>query len=115
MDIDYKPKRLQKLLVEQKQLVKEYGDRRAKLIAKRMKALRAAESLQDLAPPLSGPERCHELTGGKLRGQISVDLDYPYRLLFIPNHNPLPQRPEGGLSWSEVTAITIIGVKDTHG
>ncbi len=26
-----------------------------------------------------------------------------------------PEREEGGLDWSQVTAIKIIGVEDTHG
>lgn len=57
--------------------------------------------------------RCHELTGDRA-GQLSIDLDHPYRLVFRPDHVPPPQRPEGGLDWSQVTAILIIEVVDTH-
>jgi proteic killer suppression protein len=74
----------------------------------------AAPTLEIFAPPYSPPHRCHELTGN-LKGQLSVDLDHPYRLLFVPDHEPVPQRPEGGLDWQAVTAIKIKGVKDTHG
>ncbi len=115
MEIEFKTKRLKKEFDQGAQLMAIHGAQRAKKIGLRMKELRAAESLQDLAPPFSGPARCHELTGGKRKGQLSVDLDHPYRLLFIPDHDPLPQRPEGGLDWAQVTAIIIIGVEDTHG
>jgi hypothetical protein len=47
-------------------------------------------------------------------GQLSLDLDGPYRLLFCPNHNPLPKRADGGLDWEKVTAIVILTVVDTH-
>ncbi len=43
-----------------------------------------------------------------------MDLDHPYRLIFIPDHGPVPRHEDGGLDWSLVTAITILGVEDTH-
>ena len=115
MDIAFKTKKLEKAFNEGKQLEAVHGKKRAQKIRIRMSELRAAENLQDFWPPLSPPGRCHELTGGRRGGQLSVDLDHPYRLLFVPDHNPLPEREEGGLDWSQVTAITIIGVEDTHG
>lgn len=60
------------------------------------------------------PRCCHELTGNR-KGQLSMDLDHPYRLIFKPGHDPVPERSEGGLDWRAVTEITIIGVVDTHG
>ena len=45
----------------------------------------------------SPPERCHELTEGKRIGELSVDLDHPYRLIFIPDNDPVPRRDDGGL------------------
>ena len=80
-----------------------------------MAELRAAVSLMDFWPPKSGPSRCHELTQGQRKGQLSVDLDHPYRLIFVPDHNPVPKREDGGLDWSQVTAVKILGVEDTHG
>jgi proteic killer suppression protein len=55
------------------------------------------------------------LAQGKRKGQLSVDLDHPYRLIFVVNHDPVPVLPDGGLDWSKVTAIKILGVEDTHG
>jgi proteic killer suppression protein len=76
-----------------------------------MMELKAAISLDDISR--LPPARCHELTGNR-KGQLSVDLEHPYRLLFIPANNPLPETKNGGLDWPGVTEIEIIGVVDTH-
>lgn len=115
MDITFKGNKLAKSFNEGRKLVAIHGTDRAKKIRKRMAEFRAAESLMDFWPPKSGPGRCHELTSGNRKGTLSVDLDHPYRLLFVPNHDPLPMLADGGLDWSKVTAIKIIGVEDTHG
>lgn len=115
MDISFKNKKVAKSFNEGAQLEKTHGSLRAKKIRSRMKALRAAKSLKDFWPPKTGPERCHELTAGQRSGQLSMDLDHPYRLIFIPDHDPLPTLKDGGLDWSQVTAVIILGVEDTHG
>lgn len=114
MDISFKNKKLEKEFNEGAQLDKVHGARRAKKIRLRLAELRAAASLMDFWPPKSGPGRCHELTQGKRKGQLSVDLDHPYRLIFAPAHDPVPKRKDGGLDWSQVNAIKILGVEDTH-
>ena len=114
MIILFKGKKLEKELNEWAKLVKVHGARRAKKIGLRMMEFRAAASLMDFWPPKSGPGRCHELTQGKRKGQLSVDLDHPYRLIFTPAHDPVPKREDGGLDWARVTAIKILGVEDTH-
>ena len=58
--------------------------------------------------------RCHELTQNRA-GTFSVDLDYPYRLLFAPAHNPVPTKADGGIDWGAVTTIEILEVENTHG
>jgi hypothetical protein len=55
----------------------------------------------------------HELKGDR-KGQLSVDLNHPYRLLFGPGHEPIPVLAVGGLDWTKVTRIKISGVEDTH-
>ena len=52
---------------------------------------------------------------GRLRaGQISLDLDGPYRLIFEVANNPIPLKTDGGLDWIQVTSIKILEVEDTH-
>ena len=50
------------------------------------------------------PGRLHELKGDR-KGQYSLDLVHPYRLLFTA---------EPVQNWSEITTVTIIGIVDTH-
>ncbi|MFH1913659.1 MAG: killer suppression protein [Pseudomonadota bacterium] len=114
MDIFFKTRKLEKEFNEGAQLKRIHGANRAKKIQLRMVEFRAAANLMDFWPPKSGPSRCHELTQGKRKGQLSVDLDHPYRLIFTPAHDPVPRREDGGLDWSKVTAIKILGVEDTH-
>ncbi len=57
--------------------------------------------------------RCHELKGNR-KGQLSVDLDHPYRLIFKPVEDPIPEKPDGGIDWKKVKSICIVGVEDTH-
>ena len=113
MDISFKSTKLEKEFNEGKRLEKIHGNLRAKKIRIRLAELRAVISLYDFWPPKSGPSRCHELTGER-KGQLSVDLDHPHRLIFVPNHEPVPQKPDGGLDWRQVTAIMITGIEDTH-
>jgi proteic killer suppression protein len=44
------------------------------------------------------PGRCHELHGDRA-GELSLDLDHPYRLLFRPTADPGPGSG-GGLDWT---------------
>ena len=87
------------------------GANSATKLSQRLFELQAAESLQEIS--YLPPTRCHELTG-KEAGQFSVDLEHPYRLLFVPSDNPAPRREDGSIDRSKVKAIGIIGIKDTH-
>jgi hypothetical protein len=57
--------------------------------------------------------RAHELTADRA-GQISVDVRHPYRLLLVPDHDEVPRKPDGGLDWTRVTRVRILGIEDTH-
>jgi plasmid maintenance system killer protein len=114
MDITFATKSLTKQLNEEKEMVRKHGSLRARKLKIVLAQLRAAPNLGIFAPPMSPPHRCHELTGNR-KGQLTVDLDHPYRLVFEPNHEPLPQRTEGGLDWRQVTAVNILEIEDTHG
>lgn len=111
MDILFESTKLRKQFNEQQLSVKRYGPRRAQLIRRRLDQLRAAVNLEIIRhlPQM----RCHELKGNRA-GHLSVDLDHPFRLIFKPANEPVPRKPDGGLDWKKITAITILGVEDTH-
>ena len=114
MDIQFATNKLEKELNEGKAMIKAHGAIRSKRLRIVLTGLRAAPSLATFAPPMSPPHRCHELTGNR-KGQLSMDLDHPFRLIIKPSHDPLPIRDEGGLDWRLVTAIKILEIEDTHG
>lgn len=113
MDIQFSDKKLERECNDDKLLQKKHGKHRAKLLRSRLAVMREADNLSALGPPYKGPYRCHELAANR-KGQLSVDLDHPYRLIFTTNHKPPPIRDEGGLDWAKVTAITIIEIADPH-
>ena len=76
-----------------------------------MAVLKNAPNLSDV--PATPPMRLHQLTGNR-EGQFAVDLAHPYRLIFAPNHKPLPTKEDGGLDRGKVTAIVILEVVDYH-
>src|SRR5712691_7017909 len=83
-----------------KRLQRIHGAQRAKLIRRRLDDLKAAPHLQVMRQL---PGRCHELKGNRA-GQLSVDLDGPYRLVFSSAHDVMPEQADGGLDRTVVTA-----------
>ncbi len=96
-------------------MTRHYGKEMAAKLTLRLAVLRAAQSLADFWPPLTRPERCHELKGN-LAGVFSIDLLHPYRLLFKPLE-PLPRkdREDELTRWKSITEIELTAVEDTHG
>ena len=113
MQVTFKSKKLGKSFSDSTLMAKTFGTQQTRKIRIRMAALTAAQNLGEFWPPYKKSGRCHELTGNR-KGQLSIDLDHPYRLIFMPDHDPLPKTSEGGLDWFQVNRIKIIGVEDTH-
>ncbi len=111
MEITFRSKKLQKLCCSAQEMQRALGSARAKKLQQRLLELAAAECLLHISH--LPPPRRHEMTGGR-SGQISVDLDHPYRLYFVPANDPVPRREDGGLDLSAVTQIEIIELADPH-
>jgi len=63
MDILFKTKKLEKVFNNHSMLIRNYGDRCARLIMRRLDDLHAADNLAVLGS--LPPARCHELVGNK--------------------------------------------------
>jgi len=111
VDISFKSRKLQKIFNSENELIRVYGSNMAKKIKNRIALLEAAENLEDV--PTTAPCRRHEL-GQNRKGQFAADLEHPYRLVFRPNHNPLPRKADGGLNLRKITNIMILEVEDYH-
>ena len=111
MLITYKNSRQEKEFCDLRLLKRRWGDKQGKLIAQRLMEIMAAENLAVLArlPQL----RVHELKADR-KGQISLDVKHPYRLLIVPDHEEMPLKKDGGLDWPKITRVMVLGVEDTH-
>ena len=110
MEVSFDDAGLAEMSRNERELRRKHRAVRAKKIQQRIKALQAVDTLADMR---CMPGRCHELLGD-LAGHLSLDLDHPYRLLLRPTLDPGPGAG-GGLDWSAVGAVTIVGIVDTHG
>jgi len=111
MIIRFNQRKLAKVCEKGRNLVKEFGTECAQKLQHRLDDLAAADCLADLN---NSPGRLHELEKD-LKGIFSLDLKHPYRLLFVPDHDPRPLRPDGSTDRSEVKRVLILRVEDTHG
>jgi proteic killer suppression protein len=110
MNILFKTSKLLKTCTDDRLRQKEQGQVRAKKIKLRLDDMHAASVLEELRYL---PGRCHELTGDR-KGELAVDLDHPFRLIFRIANDPVPHKEDGGLDWNKVTAIEIQEIVDYH-
>ncbi len=111
MNIDFSSKQLEKLCNNSILAKKKWGDRHAKKILLRLDDLRASDTLADVS--YLPPARCHELDNNR-KGTFAVDTVHPNRLIFKPNHQPIPKKSDGGIDKTLVTDILILEVEDYH-
>jgi len=102
--------KLAKTMNDDSKLVRSYGNDVGGQIRKRLDDLAAAATLEDMR---TLPGRCEELTGDR-KGELSVRLGANYRLIFEPNHDPIPVKPDGGLDWTQVVSVKVTEVIDYH-
>ena len=93
-----------------KLLKRRQGDLRAKRIRQRLDDMKDANNLSAMK---FLPGRCHELRGDH-HGQLSLDLDHPWRLIFAPADNLPALKGDGGIDWENVRIVKILGIEDTH-
>jgi toxin HigB-1 len=112
LEISFRTNKLCKECNDYTKLVKRYGPRCAKRIRHRLDELADVDCLDDIRRLPQA--RCHELEGNR-KGQLAVDLEHPRRLVFSPDHDPIPSKSDGGLDWKAVSAIMVLRVEDYHG
>jgi len=110
MDITFADKKFQKIVSDDRKMIKVFGIERYKKIRIRLTQLQDAVTLEDIRY-LSG--NYHELTGDR-KGQWACDLDQPYRLVFEPHENPIPTNEHGQYIWLKIVGIEIIEIVNYH-
>jgi proteic killer suppression protein len=111
MQIAYLSKKMQKLCTVEKEMMGKLGPVMTKVLKRQIAAIEAAETLEEL---WQVPQtRCHEMEADR-KGQISIDLVHPRRLYITPDHDPVPEKPDGGLDRAAVTRVVIVAIDDPH-
>jgi toxin HigB-1 len=111
MNLSFASNKLKKILEDERKMQQEFGDR-AKPLRRRLRTLESAPTLAKV--PTTPPERCHQLSGDRA-GRFAVTVKDNWRLIFVPAHDPVPVKPDGGVDLAAVTDIRIIEVVDYHG
>lgn len=110
LQITYSSNKLKKQLTDIRELVRAYGQL-AKKINQRHEDLASINNLSMMK--LFPQANFHELKGDR-KGSFAVDVSGNYRMIFIPNHDPVPTKDDGGLDLEAITAITILEIEDYH-
>lgn len=110
MRIKYQHKKLQKATADLKSISKNYGVM-AKKVIQRLKEIEASSTLEVLGKIPAA--RCHQLVGN-FAGHLAVDVSKNHRIIFRPDHDPPPEKEDGGLDWSQVTDIIIVAIGEDY-
>ncbi len=111
MEISYANRRLEKTVSTPSEIIRSYGAQ-AKRIIQRIEELKASESLS-VVYTLPGA-RCHELSGTR-KGQFAVEVSGNRRIIFKPNHDPVPTKDDGSLDKVRITKISVTEINvDYH-
>jgi toxin HigB-1 len=108
VDISYANAKLETLCRDSRKATRELGADGARRLSARCADLRAANNVLELIAGTPHPlerDRC---------GQFAVSLAGAQRLVFRPDHEPVPSKSDGRIAWENVTAVRIIFVGDYH-
>lgn len=107
----YNSNRMRKIFNSTEALRTTYG-RLAPRIESREDILKSAENLA--AVPVGSPTYRHELKGDR-KGEFAVKLNENYRLVFVPTHDPIPTKEDGGIDLERITCVKLLSIEDYHG
>lgn len=108
MEILFGNKTVRNLCEKQQVAEKKLGFTCARKLRARLGDLEAASRVTDLVA--GNP---HPLKGNR-SGQFALDLHGGMRLVFSPANDPCPIKDDGGISWTQVTIVSIEFIGDYH-
>jgi toxin HigB-1 len=108
VEISFQDKTCRDLCEQESLAQRELGVKMAKKLRNRLADLMVAKSVTELSAG-----RPHPLTGDQV-GRFALDLVHPQRLVFEPDHDPVPYTKDGGINWNQVTQVRIIWIGDYH-
>lgn len=113
MDILFKRKKDRDTCNSESLLKKRFkgNPKRARLIRARLDELADSDNLAVMR--YLPQAHCHELKGSR-GGQLAVKLDKGFRMVFGVADDPIPLKEDGGLDWTQVTAVRIIELAEDY-
>jgi proteic killer suppression protein len=111
VDISWRDRKLERTCSSDVAGQRRWGADNWTVMKRRLLALSAVPALSDLE---GAPGRCHQL-GANRREEFAMHLWGPYRLIFVPDHDPIPRLEDGGIDRSLITRVVITEVVDYHG
>ncbi len=111
IEIAWLDRKLQKSCASDKDGRRNFGADQWKVLKRRLASLEAAPTLSDM---LGVPGNFHQLSADRA-GEFALDLRGSYRVVFVPNHEPVPRLDDGGIDRALVTKIMITEFVDYHG
>lgn len=111
MTIYFNNTKLMKICNTDRELMRRFGAENAKEIRKRLSQIHASDNLAILGELRSA--RLHPLKDNRA-GQFAVDVKHPKRIVFVPNHDPVPKKQDGSVDLEEVTQVLILEIVDYH-
>lgn len=111
MKVNFRTKKLQKVCNNEKRCIKKFGPKCAEKIRARLDELLDSPNLDTMR--LIPQARFHPLTGD-MKGLYAVDVEHPKRLIIKSDHNPIPQKSDGGIDLKQVTRVLVVDIIDYH-
>ena len=112
MKIRFRTAKLEKLCNSEKAMIREWGKNNAKQLQQRSGELQACTNLSEMKTWPAA--RCHQLHVSRA-GEFAVDLQGTWRLIFMPDHDPIPRKADKGFDLANITAIIVTEIEDYHG
>ena len=110
MKVEFLDLRLKKACEDKATRQRQFQKAAADKLAARLDDLAAASTMETV---LHLPGSWEELTGDR-KGQFSCRLDKKLRLVIRPTTQPSPAKPDGGLDWGAIDAVTVLEVVNYH-
>jgi len=108
MELSFANHGLKQLCEQEREARRQLGADCSKRLRTRLADLAAAHCVVEL---VAG--RPHPLKGDRA-GQFAVDLSGGSRLVFTPDHEPVPTSADGGIDWASVTKVNIVYIGNYH-
>ena len=108
MDVTFASKEPEKLCNRSNYAIRKLGDIAARKLQSRLADIAAAHDVTEL---IAGSP--HPLKGDR-EGDFSLRLHGALRLVFRPEHNPIPRLEDRGIDWQNVTAVLIVEIGNYH-